>query len=80
MILAQIDKTLNINFHFFFFFWLGDNDKEFHTISDKYEFGDANEDEVNEPPNATLRDFHDYPMDDVGLVTSNNEDNVVYND
>ena len=60
MVLAQIDKTLNISFfcpniyiYIYIFFGLGDNDKEVHSISDKYEFGDANEDEVNEPPNAT---------------------------
>ena len=37
MALAQIDKKLNINFHCPFF-WLGDNDKELHTISDSDEF------------------------------------------
>ena len=33
---------------------------------------------VNEPPNATLRDFDNYPMDDAGHVVSNNVENVVY--
>ena len=35
---------------------------------------------MNEPPNATLRDFDDYLMNDVGHVIANNNDNVVYND
>ena len=35
---------------------------------------------MNEPPNATLRDFDDYPMDDVGHVVANNDENVVCND
>ena len=30
------------------------------TISDESKFGDANENEMNESPNATLRDFDDY--------------------
>ncbi|KAK9992682.1 hypothetical protein SO802_027667 [Lithocarpus litseifolius] len=38
------------------------------------------EGEVNEPPNATLRDFDNYPMDDMGHVVSNNVENVVYDD
>ena len=65
---------------FFFLFWLSDNDKEVHAISDESEFGDANEGEINELPNATLRDFDDYLINDVGYVTVNNNDNVVYND
>ena len=32
------------------------------------------------PPNAILRYFDDYLMDDVGHVAANNDDNVVYND
>ena len=44
-------------------------------ISNEFEFDDANESEVNEPPNATLRDFYNYPMDDAGHV-----ENVVYDD
>ena len=48
-------------------------------ISNEFEFDDANESEVNEPPNATLRDFDNYPMDDAGHVVSNNVKNVVYN-
>ena len=55
--LAQIDKPLNINFQYIYILWLSDNDKEVHTISDESEFRIANENEVNEPPNATLRDF-----------------------
>ena len=51
-----------------------------HTISDESKFGDANENEVNEPPNTILRDFDDYLMDGVGHVAANNDDNVVYND
>ena len=75
------NKNLNINFHFsFFYFWLSDNDKEIHAISDESEFSNANEDEINEPPNAILRDFDDYLINDVGYVTANNDDNVVYND
>ena len=59
---------------------MGDNDKEVHTIGDEFEFGDANENEVNEPPNTILRDFDDYLINDVGYVTANDDDNVVYND
>ena len=36
--------------------------------------------EINELPNATLRDFDDYLINDVGYVTTNNDNNVVYND
>ena len=39
MALAQIDKNLN-----FFLFFFGEGDE--------FEFGDANENEVNEPPNV----------------------------
>ena len=75
------NKNLNINFHFsFFYFWLIDNDKEVHAISDESEFSNANEDEINEPPNAILRDFDDYLMDDAGHVATNNDENVVYNE
>ena len=49
-------------------------------ISNEFEFDDANESEVNEPPNATLRDFYNYPIDDAGHVVSNNVENVVYDD
>ena len=35
---------------------------------------------MNEPPNAILRYFDDYLMDDSGNVTTNNDDIVVYND
>ena len=49
-------------------------------ISNEFEFDDVNESEVNEPPNATLRDFYNYPMDDAGHVVSNNVENVVYDD
>ena len=35
---------------------------------------------MNEPPNATLRDFNDYLMDDVGHVLTNNDNNAIYND
>ena len=34
---------------------------------------------MNEPPNATLRDFDDYPINDTGHVVANNDKNVVYN-
>jgi len=34
---------------------------------------------VNEPSNATLRDFDDYLMDDASHVAANNNNNVVYN-
>ena len=51
-----------------------------HTIRDESKFGDANENEMNESPNATLRDFDNYPMDDAGHVVSNNVENVVYDD
>ena len=54
--------------------------KKVHTISDESEFGDGNENEVNEPPNATLIDFDDCLMNDVGHVAANNDNNVVYND
>ena len=57
-----------------------ENDKEDHAISDEFESGDANENEVNEHPNTILRDFDDYLMDGVGHVAANNDDNVVYND
>ena len=49
-------------------------------ISNEIEFDDVNESEVNEPPNATLRDFDNYPMDDSGHVVSNIVENVVYDD
>ena len=39
-----------------------------------------NKNEVNEPPNAILRDFDDYLMDDAGHVATNNDENVVYNE
>ena len=35
---------------------------------------------MNECPNAILRDFDDYLMDDASHVVANNDDNVVYND
>ena len=35
---------------------------------------------MNEPPNATLRDSDDYPINDTGHVVANNDKNVVYND
>ena len=35
---------------------------------------------MNEPPNATLRDFDDYLMDDAAHVVANDNDNVIYND
>ena len=54
--------------------------KKVHTIRDEYEFGDTNENEVNEPLNAILKDFDDCLMDDVGHVVTNNDDNIVYND
>ena len=54
--------------------------KKVHTISDEFEFGDANENVVDEPPNAILRDFDDYLIDDTGHVATNNDDNVIYND
>ena len=57
---------------------LGDNEKE-HIISDEFEFGVANEYEVNEPPNAILRDFDDYLMDDAGHMATTIDDNVDYN-
>ena len=66
MALAQINKTLNINFFF-------------SAISDESEFGDLNENEVNECPNAILRDFDDYLMDDAGHMATTNDDNVDYN-
>ena len=56
-----------------------ENDKEDHAISDEFEFGDANENDVNESPNTTLRDFDDYPINDTGHVVANNDKNVVYN-
>ena len=65
----------NINF----FFQLGDNKKTVYTINDESEFGDTNENEVNEPSNAALRDFDNYLMDDTSHVTANNNNNVVYN-
>ena len=54
--------------------------KKVHTIRDEYEFGDTNENEVNEPSNAILKDFDDCLMDDVGHVVTNNDNNIVYND
>ena len=54
--------------------------KKVHTIRDEYEFGDANENEVNEPSTAILKDVDDCLMDDVGHVVTNNDDNIVYND
>ena len=39
-----------------------------------------NKSEVNEPPNAILRDFDEYLMDDAGHVATNNDENVVYNE
>ena len=51
-----------------------------YTINDESKFGDTNKNEVNEPSNATLRDFDNYPMDDAGHVVSNNVENVVYDD
>ena len=39
-----------------------------------------NKNEVNEPPNAILRDFDDYLMDDARHVATNNDENVVYNE
>ena len=39
-----------------------------------------NKNEVNEPPNAILRDFDEYLMDDAGHVATNNDENVVYNE
>ena len=41
MALAQIDKNL---FYFILFYFFGEGDE--------FEFGDANENEVNEPPNV----------------------------
>ena len=45
-----------------------------HTISDESKFGDANENEMNESPNATLRDFDDYLMDDTSYMAAKNDD------
>ena len=45
-----------------------------HIISDESKFGDANENEMNESPNATLRDFNDYLMDDIGHMAAKNND------
>ena len=39
-----------------------------------------NKNEVHEPPNAILRDFDEYLMDDAGHVATNNDENVVYNE
>ena len=50
---------------------------EWLEISNEFEFDDANESEVNEPPNATLIDFDDCLMNDVGHVAANNDNNVV---
>ena len=41
--------------------------KEVHAISDEFEFDVANENEVNEPSNATLKDFDDYPVNDAAM-------------
>ena len=45
-----------------------------HTISDESKFGDANENEMNESLNATLRDFDDYLMDDTSHMAAKNDD------
>ena len=45
-----------------------------HTIRDESKFGDANENEMNESPNATLRDFDDYLMDDTSYMAAKNDD------
>lgn len=56
-------------------------DKEVHAISNEFEFDDVNENEVNEPPKTTLRDFDDYPMDNASnVMISDNVESVVYND
>ena len=57
-----------------------EKDKEIHALSDEFEFDNANENEVNEPPNTTLSDFDVYTMDNSGHVTANNDENIVYND
>ena len=36
--------------------------------------------EVNEPPNETLRDFDVYLMDDADHFAAKNDDKIVYND
>ena len=35
---------------------------------------------MNEPTNTTLRDFDDYTMDNSSHVTTNHDENIVYND
>ena len=73
--LARMDKTLNINLDLFSS--KVTMIKKVHTISDEFEFGDANENEVNQRLNATLRDFDDYLMDNAGIVATNKNDNVI---
>ena len=45
-----------------------------HTLSDESKFGDANENEMNESPNATLRYFDDYLMNDTSHMAAKNDD------
>ena len=45
-----------------------------YTISDESKFGDANENEMNESLNATLKDFDDYLMDDMSHMAAKNDD------
>ena len=42
---------MNLSLRFLFFVLLGDKDKWVYDISDESKFGDAHENQVNEPPN-----------------------------